>query len=86
MKGGEHMNIGDRIVGHFETQIDNIVHIVPVQYKDDGDMQWYEVCDASKTDLVAIVGQSKDGDGKTIDIINVIKKTSGNIELLTDLL
>ena len=80
------MNIGDRIVGHFETQIDNIVYIVPVQYKDDGEMQWYEVCEPSKTDLVAIVGQSKNGDGETVDIINVIKKTSVNIDMLTDLL
>ena len=86
MKGGADMNIGDRIVGHFETQIDNIVYVVPVQYKDDGEMQWYEVCDASQTDLVAIIGQSTNEDGETVDIINVIKKTSVNIDMLTDLL
>ena len=80
------MNIGDRVVGHFETQIDNIVYVVPVVYRDDGDMQWYEVCDASKTDLVAIIGQGKNGQGETVDIINVIKKSSVNDSMLLDLI
>jgi hypothetical protein len=79
------MNIGDRVIGHFESQIETITNIVPVQYKDDGDMQWYEVCDASKTDYIAIIGKGKDGEGKEIDVVCVIKK-SGNIDLLLDLL
>lgn len=85
MKGGVNMNIGDRVIGYNETQIDTIVDIVPVQYKDDGDMQWYEVCDASKTDYIAIIGKGKNNEGKDIDIVNVIKK-SGNIDLLLDLI
>jgi hypothetical protein len=85
MKGGVNMNIGDRIIAHNETQIDTITNIVPVQYKDDGNMQWYEVCDATKTDYIAIVGKCKTIEGKEIDVICVIKK-SENIDLLLDLL
>lgn len=79
------MNIGDKIVAYNETQIDVITNIVPVQYKDDGDNQWYEVCDASKTDYVAIVGKCKTIENEEIDVICVIKK-SGNIDSLIDLL
>lgn len=78
------MNIGDRIaVNHGTTDITmtEITNVIPVQYKDDGDESWYEVCDANKTDLVAIVG--KDG---SEDVIITINKETCDTSLLLDLL
>ena len=80
------MNIGDRIIAFYEGQMDKITNVVPVIYKDDGDMQWYEVCDASKTDLVAIVGKGKNINHEDADIIFIINKESCNTNLLLDLL
>ena len=45
------MNIGDKIlVNEQVSEIAEITNIVPVQYKDDGNETWYEVCDAMKSD------------------------------------
>ena len=79
------MNIGDRIIAYYETEIHEIVNVVPVVYKDDGEMQWYEVCDASKTNLVAIVGKAKNENDEDVDALFVINKDTCNISLLIDL-
>lgn len=64
------------------TTINKINDVVPVSYKDDGNESWYEVCDANKTSLMAIVGEDNVG-RKTVIIIN---KETCNTDLLIDLL
>ena len=79
------MNIGDKIAINNDTtniSLAEIINIVPVQYKDDGDESWYEVCDANKTGLVAIVGKDTDGN----DVIITINRETCNLYLLLDLL
>lgn len=78
------MNIGDKIMVNHDTKditMTEITNIIPVQYKDDGNESWYEVCDAGKTSLVAIVGR----DGSD-DVIITINKETCNLDLLLDLL
>lgn len=64
------------------TTINKINYVVPVSYKDDGNESWYEICDANKTSLMAIVGEDNVG-RKTVIIIN---KETCNTDLLIDLL
>lgn len=78
------MNIGDKITIKQDTvdiAMTEITNIVPVQYKDNGDESWYEVCDANSTSLVAIIG--KDG---SIDVIVAINRETCDTSLLLDLL
>ena len=78
------MNIGDKIINVTQTvRIDEITNIVPVQYKDDGSEVWFEVCDASTTDYVAIIGTDTTGN-ESIAVIN--KGITENIDMLSDLL
>lgn len=78
------MSIGDKIIikqDTVEIAVTEITNVVPVQYKDDGDESWYEVCDPNKTNLVAIVG--KDG---SIDVVVAINRETCDTSLLLDLL
>lgn len=81
------VKMGDKILssanpGVASITITEITNVVPIQYKDDGDESWYEVCDANKTDLVAIVGKGGDDE----DIVIVINRESCDTSLLLDLL
>lgn len=80
------MKTGDRIIAFWEGQMDRITDVVPVAYKDDGEIQWYEVCDASKTNLMAIVGKGRNIGNEEIDVLLVINKETCNTDLLLDLL
>ena len=45
-------NIGHKIyTTNGDTSMVRILNIVPVQYKDNGEEQGYEICEPSKTDL-----------------------------------
>lgn len=84
-KGGTDMTVGERIEiseQNAVVSIAKISNIVPVSYKDDGEESWYEVCDANKTLLMAIVGEDNVG-MKTVIIID---KETCNTNLLIDLL
>ena len=90
------MNIGDKILVNGQvseiTEISNVVpeipeiteisNVVPVQYKDDGNETWYEVCDAMKSDQRLVT--MKNTSGNEINII--INKESESMQLLLDLL
>lgn len=84
------MNIGDKITVSVDGEyvitrpfnITTISSVVPVQHKDDGNEEWYEVCDADKTSLMAIVGKDIDGG----DIVIIINKETCDTNLLLDLL
>lgn len=77
------MNIGDKIlVNEQVSEVAEITNIVPVQYKDDGNETWYEVCDAIKSDQRLVV--MKNTSGEEINII--INKESESMQLLLDLL
>ena len=77
------MNIGDKIlVNEQVSEIAEITNIVPVQYKDDGNETWHEVCDAMKSDQRLVV--MKNTSGEEINII--INKESESMQLLLDLL
>lgn len=78
------MNIGDKIkldTVETATVIKEIVNVVPVLCRDDGDEAWYEVCDAYKTSFVAIVGKDFSGN----DVIIIFDKTYCDFNLLLDL-
>lgn len=76
------MNIGDKIdLNIVVAKIATITNIVPVAYRDDGDDSWFEVCDAAKTDYVAIIGE----DNMKNEIAMVINRNSDNLDLLLDL-
>ena len=78
------MNIGDKITinPNGVVAMTEINNVIPVQYKDDGDESWYEVCDAEKSKLVAIVGKDIEGN----DIMTVINKETCDTSLFLDLL
>ncbi|MCM1269423.1 MAG: hypothetical protein NC247_02190 [Ruminococcus flavefaciens] len=76
------MFIGERIETDGIMEVAEITNIVPVKNCDDGDEQWYEVCDTDKTNLAAII--VKDSDGVESSII--INKDTAGIQLLVDLL
>ena len=78
------MNIGDKILVNEQVpEVAEITNIVPVQYKDDGNETWYEVCDAMKSDQRLVV--MKNTSGEEINII-IINKESESMQLLLDLL
>lgn len=77
------MNIGDKILVNEQVlEVAEITNIVPVQYKDDGNETWYEVCDTMKSDQRLVV--MKNTSGEEINII--INKESESMQLLLDLL
>lgn len=78
------MNIGHKIyvANNGDTSMVRILNIVPVQYKDNGEEQWYEICEPSKTDLVMINGVAKNGE----DLSIVIEKNERNMDMLSDLI
>lgn len=79
------MTVGEKIEISEQSAVISIAkisNIAPVSYKDDGNESWYEVCDANKTPLMAIVGEDNVG-RKTVIIIN---KETCNTDLLIDLL
>lgn len=77
------MNIGDKIlVNEQVSEVAEITNIVPVQYKDDGNETWYEVCDVMESDKRLVV--MKNTSGEEINII--INKESESMQLLLDLL
>jgi len=76
------MNIGDKILENQQVvKIAKIKNIVPVQYKDDGDNNWYEICDAMKSDQRLVVVE--DIVGNEINII--IDKDLESLSILLDL-
>lgn len=60
--------------------LDKITDTAPVKKCDDGESVWYEVCEASQTNLVAVIGIS---DG--MDSVVIINRDNG-IDLLLDIL
>ena len=76
------MSIGDKILVNEQVSEVEITNIVPVQYKDDGNETWYEVCDAMKSDQRLVV--MKNTSGEEINII--INKEPESMQLLLDLL
>lgn len=77
------MNIGDKILVNEQVpEVTDITNIIPVQYKDDGNETWYEVCDTMKSDQRLVV--MKNTSGEEINII--INKESESMQLLLDLL
>jgi hypothetical protein len=85
VKGGVDMNIGEKIILRNPAEITNIEtieNIVPVQYKDDGSDQWYEICDANKTSFILIIGKDNYGD----DVLVTINKETCDTSLLLDLI
>lgn len=76
------MNIGDKILENQQVvKIAKIKNIVPVQYKDDGDNNWYEICDAMKSDQRLVVVE--DIMGNEINVI--IDKDLESLSILLDL-
>lgn len=76
------MNIGDKILENQQVvKIAKIKNIVPVQYKDDGDNNWYEICDAMKSDQRLVVVE--DIVGNEINVI--IDKDLESLSILLDL-
>lgn len=76
------MNIGDKILHKNNATIDKITNIVPVLHRDDGNDEWYEVCEPYKTGIVAILG--KDNNNK--DVMVIIKRNEDNMNLMLDVL
>ena len=78
----------DKCIGHkiFTTNGDmtmvKILDTMPVQYKDNGEEQWYEICEPSKTDLVMINGITKNEDELSI----IIERNEENMNILSDLI
>lgn len=76
------MSIGDKIlVNEQATEITEVLNVVPVLHKDDGDTTWYEVCDATKSDQRLVT--MRDISGNEISII--VDKESDTINMLLDL-
>lgn len=76
------MNIGDKILVESTDSIEEITNILPVVFRDDGEEQWYEICDSTKTEYVAIIGKDKAGR----ETMTIIKKSEENIDLITDII
>ena len=76
------MNIGDKILVESTDSIEEITNILPVKFKDDGDEQWYEICDSTKAEYVAIIGKDKAGR----ENMTVIKRNEENIDLIADII
>ena len=76
------MNIGDKISTESAGSIEEITNILPVVFRDDGEEQWYEVCDATKAKYTAIIGKDKAGR----ENMTVIKRSEENIDLITDII
>ena len=76
------MNIGDKISIESTGDIEEITNILPVVFRDDGDEQWYEICDSTKAEYVAIIGKDKAGR----ENMTVIKRNEENIDLIADII
>lgn len=77
------MNIGDKIfVETTAMTLKEITNVVPVKYRDDGEESWYEVCDATKTTSMAIIGKNN----AVEEVIVVIDKETCDTSQLLDLL
>ena len=76
------MSIGDKISIELTGNIEEITNILPVVFRDDGEEQWYEVCDSTKAEYVAIIGKDKAGR----ETMTIIKKSEENIDLITDII
>lgn len=76
------MSIGDKISIESTGSIEEITNILPVVFRDDGEEQWYEVCDATKAEHTAIIGKDKAGR----ENMTVIKRSEENIDLITDII
>ena len=76
------MSIGDKISIESTGDIEEITNILPVVFRDDGEEQWYEVCDSTKAEYVAIIGKDKAGR----ETMTIIKKSEENIDLITDII
>ena len=83
MKGGDIVSIGDKLEVKNPIQSISIIDaIIPVQYKDNNEEIWYEVCEPTKTNLMALIG--KDEYGEEVSVI--IERNGHNSEMLSDLL
>ena len=76
------MNIGDKILVESTDSIEEITNILPVKFNDDGEEQWYEVCDATKAEHTAIIGKDKAG----IETMAIIRRSEENIDLIADII
>lgn len=78
------MFVGDKLDANLGIiRLTEIANVVPVKEFDDGEESGFEVVDADKTNLAAVIVKDEDGE-ESIIIIN--KEDTAGINLLIDLL